>query len=95
MKFINALFLTLLFSIHFLGQEVPSGKPEASIDLATVDGAKAVTGQWKYSDTRIVETNFNAAGADNQPSGPSVKTYDYTPHAGGADIRRCGGSSRA
>ena len=86
MKIISVLIFTLLFSVHLLAQEVPSGQPVASIDLATVEGARAVGGQWKYSDTRIVEADFNAAGADNQPSGPSVKTYDYTPHAGGADF---------
>ncbi|MBS1794262.1 MAG: SMP-30/gluconolactonase/LRE family protein [Acidobacteria bacterium] len=66
--------------------EVPSGKPEASVDLTTVEGAKAVGGVWKYSDTKIVETDFKAAGADNQPTGGAVRTYDFTPHAGAADF---------
>jgi gluconolactonase len=83
--FITTVFAVVL-SIQAFGQDVPSGKPDASIDLATVDGAKLVNGEWRYSDTKIVETQFNAAGADNQPSGPSVKTYDYAPHAGGYDF---------
>ncbi len=66
--------------------DVPSGKPEASIDLATTDGAALVRGQWRYSDTRIVEVEFRGPGPDKQPSGPVTKTYDYTPHAGGADF---------
>jgi gluconolactonase len=82
MKAINALILTILFSIHLSAQEVPSGKPEATVDLATAEGVKIVAGEWKYSDTKIVETNFNAAGADDLPSGPAVRTYDYTPKAG-------------
>ena len=86
MKIINAFLFTLLLSLHFLAQEVPSGKPDTAIDLVTVEGSKAVNGQWRYSDTKIVETEFRAAGADGQPSGPSVKTYDYTPHAGAADF---------
>ena len=86
MKIIKAFLFILLLSIHFMAQEVPSGKPEAAIDLATVEGTKAVNGQWKYSDTKIVEADFRSAGTDNQPSGPSVKTYDYTPHAGIADF---------
>lgn len=86
MKIMRALILTLLFSVHLLAQEVPAGKPAAAVDLTSVEGAKLVSGQWKYSDTRIVEADFRAAGADNQPSGPSVKTYDYTPHAGGAEF---------
>jgi len=76
------IFAILLLGTAIFAQDLPAGKPTASIDLATVEGAKLVSGQWKYSDTRIVETNFNAAGSDNQPSGPAVKTYDYEPKAG-------------
>src|SRR5438093_13758220 len=64
----------------------PAGKPEALIDLATTEGVQSVKGQWRYSDTRIVEVDFKGPGSDNQPSGAPVKTYDYTPHAGGADF---------
>ena len=77
---------SLKTSAETLPSAVPAGKPEASIDLATGDGVKLVKGQWRYSDTRIVEVDFKAAGADNQPTGAPVKTYDYTPHAGGADF---------
>ena len=80
----SAVFLATL-SMSIAAQDVPNGTPNASLDLATVDGAKLVNGEWRYSDTRIVEVDFNSAGADNQPSGPAVKTYDYTPKAGGAD----------
>src|SRR5437016_151745 len=66
--------------------DAPPGKPDASIDLATKDGVDLVKGQWRYSDTKITEVNFKAAGADKQPTGPSNKTYDYTPHAGGTDF---------
>ena len=79
--------LLLILSLFFVtNATVPSGKPEAQIDLATAEGVQTVKGQWRYSDTRIVEVDFKAAGADNQPSGPAVKTYDYEPHAGGADF---------
>src|SRR5438045_3299394 len=64
----------------------PAGKPEATVDLATAAGINLVKGQWRYSDTRIVEVDFRAPGPDRQPTGPAVKTYDYTPHAGGADF---------
>lgn len=86
MKFITACFFTILFSLAVFANEIPSGKPEASIDLTTIDGAKMVNGNWKYSDTKIIETDFKSAGADNQPTGNAVKTYDYTPHAGVADF---------
>ncbi|HEX5885779.1 MAG TPA: SMP-30/gluconolactonase/LRE family protein [Pyrinomonadaceae bacterium] len=66
--------------------EVPSGKPAAMIDLGSVEGVQAVKGEWRYSDTKIVETDFRGPGADRQPTGAPVKTYDYTPHAGGADF---------
>src|SRR5258708_38545344 len=66
--------------------DVPSGKPEALIDLASADGAQLVKGAWRYSDTKIVEVDFRGPGADKQPSGPVTRTYDYTPHAGGADF---------
>jgi len=63
-----------------------NGKPEASIDLASIDGVKLVKGQWRYSDTKIVEVDFKGPGPDKQPTGAPIKTYDYTPHAGGADF---------
>ncbi len=65
---------------------VPSGKPEAAIDLATDEGAKLVGGQWRYSDTRITEVDFRAPGPDKQPTGKPIKTYDYEPKAGPADF---------
>ena len=57
-----------------------------SIDLATKEGVDLVKGQWRYSDTKIIEVDFKAAGPDKQPTGKPNKTYDYTPHAGGADF---------
>ena len=66
--------------------DVPAGKPDAMIDLGTGDGIRTVKGEWRYSDTKIVEVDFRGPGADKQPSGAPVKTYDYTPHAGGADF---------
>jgi len=67
-------------------QDAPSGPPEATIDLATSDGVALVRGQWRYGDTRIVETEFPGPGPGNQPTGALAKTYDYEPHAGAADF---------
>jgi gluconolactonase len=64
----------------------PEGRPEAIIDLATVEGVRLVKGEWRYSDTKIVQVDFRAPGPDGQPTGQPVKTYDYRPHAGGADF---------
>jgi gluconolactonase len=66
-------------------QDAPTGQPDAVIDLATDDGVKLVKGEWRYSDTKIIEADFKGPGPDNQPTGAPIKTYDYTPHAGGAD----------
>ena len=66
--------------------DAPSSRPDAVIDLATKEGVDLVKGQWRYSDTKITQVDFKAAGADKQPTGKSVKTYDFVPHAGGADF---------
>jgi gluconolactonase len=66
--------------------DAPSGKPVAAIDLESSEGVKMVRGEWRYSDTRIVEVDFRGPGPEGQPTGAPVKTYDYTPHAGGADF---------
>ena len=88
---IAALTLTVVFQLPTSAASetnatTPTGKPEAFIDLSTTEGVQAIKGQWRYSDTRIIEVDFKGPGADNQPSGAPVKTYDYTPHAGGADF---------
>ena len=60
--------------------------PEARIDLGTKEGTELVKGQWRYSDTKIVEVDFKAVGADGQPSTTPNKTYDITPQAGRAEF---------
>lgn len=92
-RFYFSIFASLvLFVVSFVSvvaeiqPAVPTGKADATINLATDEGAKMVKGEWRYSDTKIIETNFYAAGAEGQPTGAPVKTYDYTPHAGGADF---------
>jgi len=86
-------FLTLAVLLFLIGRafaetnsDAPTGKPDAAIDLATKAGADQVNGQWRYSDTRLIQVDFKAAGADKQPTGASIKTYDYEPHAGGVDF---------
>lgn len=67
-------------------QDVPAGRPDAIVDLATREGTALVRGTWRYSDARIVEAQNNAVGPDLRPSGPSVRTYDVSPHAGARDF---------
>ncbi len=84
------IWLAVLCGAYLLGQskvaaavEVPAGNPSTSIDLMTDDGVMAMQAQWRYSDTKIIEVGFKAPGPDGQPTGEPVRTYDYTPHAGG------------
>ena len=67
-------------------QDPPFGKPDAVIDLSTKEGVDLVKGQWRYSDTKIIEVDSRGVGLDLKPSGSPIKTYDYTPHAGAADF---------
>jgi len=67
-------------------EAVPNGRAEAVIDLATHGGVHAVKGEWRYCDTKIIEVPFRSPGPDGQPTGEPIKTYDYTPRAGGADF---------
>ena len=60
--------------------------PEAQVDLATTAGTQLVKGQWRYSDTKIIEVDFKAVGPDGQPSTLTNKTYDITPQAGRAEF---------
>src|SRR5204863_9450654 len=66
--------------------DAPNSKPDAVIDLATKEGVDLVKGQWRYSDTKIIQVDFKAAGVDKQPTGKPIKAYDFTPHAGGTDF---------
>jgi gluconolactonase len=67
-------------------QGPPYGRPDATIDLRTREGTQLVKGVWRYSDVKIIETDFRAPGPDLKPSGKATKTYDYTPHAGAAEF---------
>jgi gluconolactonase len=94
MKHILSLFRTLAALAPLLvgggratAQEpVPHGSADASIDLVTTEGVHLVSGQWRYSDVKIVEIDFRSVGPDLRPSGPPNRTYDFEPHAGAADF---------
>jgi gluconolactonase len=58
------------------------GRPDATIDLRTREGVASVRGEWRYSDARIAEVDFNGPGPDRKPSGPLVRTYDHVLKAG-------------
>src|SRR5438128_4556863 len=71
---------------NWAAQAPPYGKPGATVDLRTKEGAQLVKGEWRYHDVQIVEVDSRRPGADLKPSGAPVKTYDYTPHAGAASF---------
>src|ERR1700746_1525883 len=86
----TVIFVALVFlagrALAETNADAPTGKPDAVLDLATKEGVDLVKGQWRYSDTKIIPVDFRAAGPDKQPTGKPIKTYDFTPHAGGADF---------
>jgi len=67
-------------------KEAPTGKPAASVDLATTAGVKLVQGQWRYSDTKIIEVENKKPAADGKSPPTTVKTYDIIPHAEPTDF---------
>jgi gluconolactonase len=62
--------------------DAPGIRPDAVVDLATRDGLALVRGQWRYSDTKIVEVDHRSPGPDLRASGAPNRTYDIVPHAG-------------
>ena len=66
--------------------DAPAVRPDAIVNLATDEGAALVRGQWRYRDARIIEVEHRSPGPDLRPSGPPNRTYDITPHAGGAEF---------
>ncbi len=68
-------------------QDPPFGRPDAVVDLASQEGVQLVKGQWRYHDVQIVDAESRSVGPDLRPSGSqTIKTYDYSPHAGPADF---------
>jgi len=63
-----------------------NAQPAASIDLMTSDGVSLVHGAWRYQDVELTRVPFHAAGADGQPTGAAVSTWDVQPHAGSREF---------
>jgi gluconolactonase len=66
--------------------DVPLVRPDAMVDLTTAEGVKAVGGQWRYSDARIVEVDHRRPGPDLKASGVPTRAYDIEPKAGGREF---------
>lgn len=80
------MLLAGVASAQSLADNLAKRKPEAVIDLATRQGTQLIQGTWRYSDTKIIEVEFQSAGDDGQPGNTPDRAYDFTPHAGRADF---------
>lgn len=85
-KFLAVLLLALAAPLHATSLPPPASAALAQLDLASDEGASTVQGQWRYSDARVVEIPFRAAGPDQQPTGAPLKTLDIAPQAGAVDF---------
>src|SRR5438105_1919805 len=63
-------------------QDLFSGNPSAIVDLSAREGLALVSGEWRYSDARVVPVDARAPGADLRPSGKPIKSLDVVPRAG-------------
>ena len=91
LRTVTSILAACLFSVvpsaigqNWAAQAPPCGRPDATVDLRTVEGVQLVNGEWRYSDVKIIEVGSRGPGPDLKPSGNPNKTYDYTPHAGDA-----------
>ena len=82
---LSAVSLKNIEAQHAVRRSV-DGRPDAVVDLRTLEGVELVRGEWRYSDARLVEVNSQAPGPDLRASGEPVKTLDIAPHGGGADL---------
>jgi gluconolactonase len=83
---LTVLALVLATPSAYAQKDVLAEKPDAIVDLMTVEGVTLVRGQWRYSDASVVEVEHRQPGTDLGPSGPPNRTLDLVPHAGAADF---------
>jgi len=90
MRFVVVLYVAFVLTLsphaRSRADEVGQGKTVATLDLATRAGLEAVRGAWRYSDVELVPTQHRAPDAQGQPTGATVNTWDYAPHAGARDF---------
>ena len=59
--FLFSLSASLAFTVqpvtaqNWAAQTPPYGRPDATIDLRTKEGAQLIKGQWRYSDVQILQ----------------------------------------
>jgi gluconolactonase len=65
--------------------ELLPGRPDAVIDLQSVEGLELVQGRWRYRASGVTEVTQKQVGPDLGPTGASARTLDLALHAGSAD----------
>jgi gluconolactonase len=76
----------LIIAFAAMTQGALAAETLATVDLTNVAEASKVQATWRYSDARVVATNFRVAGADGQPSSTPNETQVIEPRAGRADF---------
>jgi len=66
--------------------DAPGVQPDAIVDLKTDEGVALVKGQWRYSNTKVIDVQHHSPGTDLAPSGPPNRTQDIDLHAGASDF---------
>jgi gluconolactonase len=69
--------------------ELLPGRPDAIVDLQTVEGTGLVGAEWRYADAEVTEIDFVEVGSADDRLGPGEvpnRTYDVIPHAQGPDF---------
>jgi gluconolactonase len=69
--------------------ELLPGKPDAVVDLQSVEGLSLLGAEWRYADAHVREIDFVEVGSDADPLGPGERpnrTYDVLPHAEARDF---------
>jgi gluconolactonase len=69
--------------------ELLPGRPDAIVDLQTVEGVALVGGRWRYSDARVEEIEFVEVGSPVDPLGPGTvpnRTYDVVRDGGWREL---------
>src|SRR5215212_2487666 len=74
-----ATVATLITALGLVGR---AGAAAEKIDLRTADGVRAVQGQWRYHEVKIVEVDGTGPPPEKKP----VTTYNIEPKAFGADF---------
>jgi gluconolactonase len=72
--------------------DVPAGRPDAIVDLATVEGTRLVKGRWRYSDAKIVDVPHppSLAGKTGELRRDLAEAQAEAGRSVGADLKASG-----